>query len=109
MRAIVLLLALAPVARADESFAVQTMAKKARLDRVTADKVQSIVEQYRTKIDPIRHEDRDLMRTLRGQLAGKSDDKTLARLSDQLIHNRAKLQELRSERLTTLKKALPAP
>jgi len=109
MRAIILLLALAPAARADESFAVQTMARKARLDRVTADKVQSIVEQYRGKIDHIRPEDRELIKSLRGQLAGKSDDKTLVKLAKQLIHNRARLQELRNERLSTLEKALPPP
>jgi hypothetical protein len=109
MRAIFLLLALAPAARADGNFAVETMTKKARLDHATAEKVQAIVEQYRGKIDPIRHEDRELVRSLRGQLAGKTDDKTLVKLSKQLIHNRAKLQELRSERLSTLEKALPAP
>jgi hypothetical protein len=110
MRAILCAIALtiAAPAFADDSFAVSTMIEKARLDQATALKVQSIVDKYRDKIDPLRHQDRELLRSIRVQLAAApANDKAVARLSDQLLKNRAKLRDLRADRLSSIKKALP--
>ncbi len=105
----VLMLVAAP-ALADESFAVQTVMRKARLDRASAEKVQVIVESFRPKMDVLRRQDHELVRSLRAQLSvNKADERAMARLSDQLLGNRAKLRELRSDRLTAIKKALPTP
>jgi hypothetical protein len=110
MRAIFCALALivAAPAFADDSFAVSTMVAQARLDQPSAVKVQSIVDKYREKIDPLRHQDRELLRSIRVQLAtAPANDKAVAHLSEQLLKNRAKLRELRADRLSSIKKALP--
>jgi hypothetical protein len=109
MRAILCALAVtvAVPAFADDSFAVRTMVEKARLDQDSATKVQFIVDQYREKIDPLRHQDRELLRSIRVQLAATpTNDKAVARLADQLLKNRARLRELRADRLGRIKKAL---
>ena len=112
MRAILCALALtvaAPAFAADHDFAVATLVGKAHLDQASADKVQAIVEKFRDKIDPIRHQDRELVRALRVQLAGTPNDKAVAKLADQLVKNRAKLRDLRADRLHAIEKALPPP
>lgn len=105
---LLLSLSLAAPAFADSpSFAVSTMVDKARLDPASATKVQAIVEKYRDKIDQLRHQDRELVRSIRVQLASTPNDKAVARLTDQLVKNRNKLRDLRADRLSSIKKALP--
>jgi Spy/CpxP family protein refolding chaperone len=110
MRAIICAVALtvvAPAAFADDSFAVSTMIQKGKLDQDSATRVQVIVDKYREKIDSLRHQDRELMRSMRVQLAATpANDKAVAHLSDQLLKNRAKLRDLRADRLSSIKKAL---
>jgi hypothetical protein len=108
MRALLCVAALTIAAPAfADNFAVQTLVSQARLDNESAEKVQSIVEKFRPKIDSIRHEDRELLRSIRVQLASTRNDKAVAQLSDQLIKNRGKLRSLRADRLSSIKKALP--
>lgn len=106
-RSMVLVLALslggAPVfAETLHDVGVRVLQQKAALDAASADKVQAVVDRYKPKLDPLRHEDLQIMRRLRGA----TDDREAKKLTDKLLKNRQRLQSLKVDRLHDIGKLL---
>ncbi len=97
------------VARADANHdaAVQAIEQKAQLDGPSAERAQKIMERYRGPIGDLRRANRENIHELRALLRGeRPDEKRVQKLEQQVFAARAKLTQLKAERMRELEKVL---
>jgi Spy/CpxP family protein refolding chaperone len=100
-----------PVARADGSSVrkahIATLATELQLDASTAERVQSLVDKYKTRMAPLQRADAALVEQLHTLLLLSTPDaQRMKWVSGTLVKNRQKLQSLRDDRLHELQKTL---
>jgi Spy/CpxP family protein refolding chaperone len=85
---------------------VAALKSQAQLDDTDAARVQTIVDKYRGRIDPLRRDDVELVHALEAQVRGTPDEREVKRLEKRLLENRQKLRELRADRVKEIQKSL---
>jgi hypothetical protein len=81
---------------------VRALESKAALDAMSAERVQSVVDRYKPKMDPLRQEDLRILKQLRGGV----DDAQAKALTAKLTRNRKRVASLKADRLHDIEKLL---
>jgi hypothetical protein len=86
---------------------VATLATELRIDAAGAERVQSLVDRYKTRMAPLERADVSLVEQLHTLLILSTPDAgRMKQVSATLLKNRQKLQSLRDERVRELQKTL---